>query len=122
MTAKYDRIGVNYADLRRPDPRIACVIDEALGSARSVVNIGAGTGSYEPAGRSVTAVEPSAEMIRKRPTRAATAVQFRTSIRCAAACNPERSETLTTPLPTEPVRRSDNSVLCTYYIPVMLKQ
>ncbi len=44
----YDTIGVNYADLRRPDPRIAERIDAALGSAESVVNVGAGTGSYEP--------------------------------------------------------------------------
>jgi SAM-dependent methyltransferase len=75
MDAKYDRIGVNYAALRRPDPRIAAAIDEALGDARTVLNVGAGTGSYEPAGRQVTAVEPSLEMIRKRPPGAAPAVQ-----------------------------------------------
>jgi SAM-dependent methyltransferase len=75
MDAKYDRIGVNYAALRRPDPRIAAAIDEALGDARTVRNGGAGTGAYEPAGRQVTAVEPSLEMIRKRPPGAAPAVQ-----------------------------------------------
>lgn len=75
MSAKYDSIGVNYAELRKPDPRIARVIESALGQARTVLNVGAGTGSYEPAGRSVTAVEPSREMIRKRSPAAAEAIQ-----------------------------------------------
>ncbi|WP_374530265.1 class I SAM-dependent methyltransferase [Novosphingobium sp.] len=75
MTARYDTIGINYAELRKPDPRIASLVDAALGIARSVINVGAGTGSYEPAGRHVTAVEPSLEMIRKRPAGAAPAVQ-----------------------------------------------
>ena len=75
MAAKYDRIGVNYAELRKPDPRIAAQIRRALGDARSVINVGAGTGSYEPDDRSVVAVEPSAEMIAKRPEGAARAVQ-----------------------------------------------
>ena len=75
MAALYDDIGVNYAALRRPDPRIAAVIEPALGEARTVLNVGAGTGSYEPADRTVTAVEPSAEMIRKRPPGAAPAVR-----------------------------------------------
>lgn len=75
MTALYDTIGLNYQDLRRPDPRIAAVIDAALGNARTVVNVGAGTGSYEPAHRQVTAVEPSAAMIAKRACGAAKAVQ-----------------------------------------------
>lgn len=75
MTALYDTIGLNYQDLRRPDPRIAAVIDAALGDARTVVNVGAGTGSYEPAHRQVTAVEPSAAMITKRAPGAAKAVQ-----------------------------------------------
>ena len=48
MTSRYDRIGVNYSDLRRPDPRIAALIEAALGESRSVLNVGAGTGSYEP--------------------------------------------------------------------------
>ena len=60
MSVKYDTIGINYAELRKPDPRIARVIEGALGSAQTVLNVGAGTGSYEPADRSVTAVEPSA--------------------------------------------------------------
>jgi SAM-dependent methyltransferase len=75
MTAKYDTIGRNYAALRRPDPRIAHIIENALGSARTVLNVGAGTGSYEPAGRSVTAVEPSRAMILQRSPTAAEAIQ-----------------------------------------------
>lgn len=75
MTAKYDDIGVNYADLRKPDPRISQVIGKALGTARTVLNVGAGTGSYEPVDREVTAVEPSIEMIRKRPAGSAKVVQ-----------------------------------------------
>jgi SAM-dependent methyltransferase len=71
----YDELGVGYAKVRRPDPRIAARIDEALGAARTVVNVGAGTGSYEPAGREVTAVEPSATMIAQRPPGAAPVVQ-----------------------------------------------
>ncbi|MGF1593942.1 MAG: methyltransferase domain-containing protein [Kiloniellaceae bacterium] len=77
MRASYDTIGVDYADLRKPDPRIAAAIAEALGSARSVVNLGAGAGSYEPAGRQVTAVEPSLRMIRQRGAAAAPVVQGR---------------------------------------------
>jgi len=75
MSAKYDVIGGNYAELRKPDRRIAKIIDSALGSARTVLNVGAGTGSYEPADRSVVAVEPSQEMIRKRNPAAAEAIQ-----------------------------------------------
>lgn len=75
MKAKYDVIGLNYADLRKPDPRIAWQIDRVLGPARTVVNVGAGTGSYEPVDRLVTAVEPSGEMIRKRRPGAAKTLQ-----------------------------------------------
>ncbi len=75
MNARYDVIGRNYAELRRPDPRIAAAIHAALGQAESVLNVGAGTGSYEPVDRSVTAVEPSLEMIRKRGSSAARAIQ-----------------------------------------------
>ena len=77
MDALYDRIGIDYADLRKPDPRIARRIHDVLGSATSVLNVGGGTGSYEPADRQVTAVEPSAEMIRQRNAAAAPAVQGR---------------------------------------------
>jgi SAM-dependent methyltransferase len=71
----YDEIGVTYATTRRPDPRIELQIAEALGDARSVVNVGAGVGSYEPRDRDVVAVEPSAVMIAQRPPDAAPAVQ-----------------------------------------------
>lgn len=75
MSAKYDNIGINYAELRKPDPRIASVIGNALGSAQTVLNVGAGTGSYEPTDRSLIAVEPSREMIRKRSPHAAAVIQ-----------------------------------------------
>jgi len=71
----YDRIGVDYSELRKPDPRIAARILAALGSATSVLNVGAGTGSYEPTDRPVTAVEPSAEMLRQRRVPPAPAVR-----------------------------------------------
>ena len=75
MAAIYDTIGADYASLRQPDPRIAAQIDAALGPARTVLNVGAGAGSYEPPNREVTAVEPSLEMIRQRPPAAAPVVQ-----------------------------------------------
>jgi len=75
MTELYDVIGRDYRQHRRPDPRIAAVIANALGDAASVVNIGAGTGSYEPRGRRVVAVEPSLVMIRQRADDAAPAVR-----------------------------------------------
>jgi SAM-dependent methyltransferase len=61
--------------MRRSDPRIAARIEEALGDAQAVLNVGAGTGSYEPAGREVTAVEPSPVMIAQRPPGSAPVVQ-----------------------------------------------
>ena len=60
-------MGLNYSDYRRPEPRIEAAIWEALGDARSVVNVGAGTGSYEPRRPRVIAVEPSPVMIAQRP-------------------------------------------------------
>jgi SAM-dependent methyltransferase len=71
----YDRIGDGYAAVRREDPAIAAAIHAALGDARSVVNVGAGTGSYEPRDRAVVAVEPSPVMLAQRPVGAAPAVQ-----------------------------------------------
>lgn len=73
--ATYDRIGVGYGEIRRPDPRIAARVEAALGTARSVLNVGAGTGSYEPTDRDVTAVEPSELMISQRPPGSAPVVQ-----------------------------------------------
>jgi SAM-dependent methyltransferase len=75
MTVLYDRIGGTYGATRRPDPRIASAIDDALGDARSVVNVGAGTGAYEPTDREVLAVEPSATMIAQRPRTAAPVIR-----------------------------------------------
>ena len=75
MPAKYDTIGLNYANLRKPDPRIEQVIWNALGSAQTVLNVGAGAGAYEPLGRQVTAIEPSEEMIRQRSPSGATVVR-----------------------------------------------
>jgi len=63
----YERNGRGYAALRRPDPRIAAHIHRALGDARTVLNVGAGAGSYEPDDRYVVAVEPSAAMRAQRP-------------------------------------------------------
>ncbi|HEU4977697.1 MAG TPA: class I SAM-dependent methyltransferase, partial [Solirubrobacteraceae bacterium] len=67
----YDRIGRGYASGRRTDPRIAARISSALGDARTVLNVGAGTGSYEPPDREVLAVEPSSVMRAQRPPGAA---------------------------------------------------
>ncbi len=63
MNALYDKIGLDYSNLRRPDPRIAQRIETALGDARTVLNVGAGAGAYEPDGMHVTAIAPSAEML-----------------------------------------------------------
>ncbi|UUP19608.1 class I SAM-dependent methyltransferase [Nitratireductor thuwali] len=77
MNPLYDTIGLNYANLRRPDPRIARQIEAALGGAQTVLNVGAGAGSYEPTGRQITAVEPSARMMRQRAASNATLIQGR---------------------------------------------
>jgi SAM-dependent methyltransferase len=71
----YDTIGQGYVAHRRADPRWAVVIDEQLGDGRVVVNVGAGTGNYEPADRAVIAVEPSGVMVGQRPAGAAPAVR-----------------------------------------------
>jgi DNA-binding transcriptional MerR regulator len=63
----YDAIGGDYTATRRTEPRIAAQVWDALGGARTVLNVGAGTGSYEPPGREVTAVEPSGVMRAQRP-------------------------------------------------------
>jgi SAM-dependent methyltransferase len=67
----YDIIGSGYPATRRTEPRIAARIWAALGDARTVLNVGAGTGSYEPPDRDLTAVEPSAVMRAQRPAGAA---------------------------------------------------
>ena len=71
----YDAMGRGYEEIRRPDARIASAIWAALGSASSVVNVGAGAGSYEPGDREVIAVEPSEVMIAQRPAHAAPAIR-----------------------------------------------
>ncbi|CAM5262656.1 hypothetical protein STENM327S_07214 [Streptomyces tendae] len=70
----YENIGAAYPATRRTEPRIAAQVWEALGDARTVLNVGAGTGSYEPPDREVTAVEPSAVMRAQRPAGAARCV------------------------------------------------
>ena len=70
----YDTIGATYTATRRTEPRIAAQVWAALGKAQTVLNVGAGTGSYEPPDREVTAVEPSAVMRAQRPASAAVCV------------------------------------------------
>src|SRR5215472_15455707 len=71
---RYDSIGHGYGRTRREDPRIAARIHRALGDARTVVNVGAGTGSYEPRDRHVIAIEPSDVMAAQRPAELAPAI------------------------------------------------
>ena len=74
---RYDSIGAGYAQKRQADPRIQALIDEALGDARTVVNVGAGAGSYEPVDvdRHVIAIEPSDVMAAQRPAHLAPAIR-----------------------------------------------
>lgn len=88
MSARYDRIGVGYARTRREDPRYRAAILRALGSARSVVNVGAGTGSYEPRDRRVIAVEPSRVMAGQRP------LEFGPAVRATAGALPLRDHSV----------------------------
>src|SRR4051794_31188779 len=74
-SVSYDQIGRTYTATRRTEPRIAARIWAALGDARTVLNVGAGTGSYEPPDRMVVAVEPSAVMAAQRPPGAAPVVR-----------------------------------------------
>ncbi len=73
----YDRIGLGYASRRQPDPHINAQIWAAVGDANSVVNVGAGTGSYERSDRHMVAVEPSSVMISQRPSTSPPAIQAR---------------------------------------------
>lgn len=83
----YDSIGHGYRELRRQDPRIGAHILEALAGSESVVNVGAGSGSYEPCDRSLIAVEPSVVMIRQRAPGASPVV------RASATSLPFRDDT-----------------------------
>jgi SAM-dependent methyltransferase len=74
-TPAYDTLGHGYGLIRKPDPRLAEPIWSALADTESVVNVGAGTGSYEPEDRLVVAVEPSAVMIGQRPSGLTRAIQ-----------------------------------------------
>lgn len=71
----YDRVGATYAATRREDPRIAALIWDAIGPGQSLLNVGAGTGSYEPRDRDVVAVEPSLTMIAQRRGRSTLVAQ-----------------------------------------------
>ena len=75
--AIYNKIGKSYSEYRAPDPHIAGIINQSLGNAKRIINVGAGSGSYEPGHLNVTAVEPSSVMISQRPAHAAEAVQGR---------------------------------------------
>lgn len=73
--ARYDTIGHGYSQTRREDPRFRALIHAALGNARTVVNVGAGTGAYEPRDRHVIAIEPSDVMAAQRPDNLAPAIR-----------------------------------------------
>ena len=75
MAVLYDTIGRGYAEIRKADPRFARAIARGPGDAASVVNVGTGTGAYEPADRAVVAVEPSTTMIAQRPPASAPVVR-----------------------------------------------
>ena len=66
MSQSYDKIGVGYSNQRKPDPRIGRDIQAALGESQSIVNVGAGSGAYEPTHTPTFAVEPSFQMIKQR--------------------------------------------------------
>jgi len=72
--ANYGAIGRDYSKYRQPEPRIAALINQALGPARTVLNVGAGAGSYEPWDREVVAIEPSESMRAQRPSRLPAAI------------------------------------------------
>jgi len=71
----YDAIGRSYSTRRQPDPRLAARLDALIGCDSTVLNVGAGTGSYEPLRCGVVAVEPSTVMLNQRPPSAAPAVR-----------------------------------------------
>lgn len=85
---RYDEIGVGYSNTRREDPHTRELIHAALGDARTVLNVGAGTGSYEPRDRFVVAVEPSEVMLTQR------SLQSSSLIRCSAAPLPLRDDSV----------------------------
>src|SRR5258708_4092067 len=72
--ANYGAVCDPYSRYRQPEPRIAALIHAFLGNACEILNVGAGTGSYEPVDRKVTAIEPSASMRAQRPAHLAAAI------------------------------------------------
>ena len=74
-TVRYDRIGRTYAHTRTAEPAIAAEIEAALGEVDTILNVGAGTGSYEPTGRALLALDPSMAMLVQRPPTAAPAIR-----------------------------------------------
>lgn len=83
MSRRYDEIGAGYTQRRRTDPRIAGRIHAALGDARTLVTVGAGAGSYEPADRVVMPIEPSTVMAAQRPPELPRALIARCSVSTA---------------------------------------
>lgn len=75
MSGHYDHLAPDYTRVRRPDPRIDAAVGVALGDTTSVINVGAGTGSYEPSDRFVVAIEPATSMVRQRSSTAAPVVR-----------------------------------------------
>ena len=75
VSVRYDQIGLGYTAVRREDPRIAARLRAALADCRTVLNVGAGAGAYEPVDLDVTAVEPSEVMIAQRPADSAPVVR-----------------------------------------------
>lgn len=73
--ARYDSIGHGYAHYRREDPHLRARIRASLGAARTLANVGAGTGSYEPDDLHVVAIEPSDVMAAQRPRMSAPAIR-----------------------------------------------
>jgi SAM-dependent methyltransferase len=73
--ARYDEIGCDYATTRREDPRLRDRVLSALGDSGTIVNVGAGSGSYEPRGRYVIAIEPSDVMAAQRPAELVPAIR-----------------------------------------------
>jgi SAM-dependent methyltransferase len=88
IPARYESIGHSYSRTRREDPLIAQEIAKALGCARTVVNVGAGTGSYEPRDRHVIAIEPSDTMAAQRDR------SLTPAIRASAGCLPLRDQSV----------------------------
>lgn len=83
--ARYDDIGVGYSDTRREDPRLRDLIHASLGEGQTVLNVGAGTGLYEPRDRFVVAIEPSWVMLRQRVN--ASSSPIRSSARALPLCD-----------------------------------